>query len=292
MWFWVRRFNVDSRMNLDSLDERATMSHVGITLFINGHILAMCRQIGAWIAVPALFGIIAQAFDSRNFMKFPVSLERCHPTTHRSFWLPSSPIVGSFGAWSQVVVAILGKEQWSNTLLGYVGVPRVPSPSEVIARQIMLVLVVWQCQILVDETEVWSSLGTWICTNFFQATFETNGVADLTFAVSFCKLSTSFQNFRPCWLLFGSALLSESSPQIAEEFYKFADGLLGRRLGSLRARGCYSAVETCQVWDKKPGTQKLARNDVLARSCIYFNFCAIRFARDDPWTWTCTLTEL
>ena len=61
------------------------------------------------------------------------------------------------------MVAILGKEQWSNTLLGYVGVPRVPrvpSPSEVIARQIMLVLVVWQCQILVDKTEVWSSLGT------------------------------------------------------------------------------------------------------------------------------------
>jgi len=40
--------------------------------------LAFRRQIGAWIAVPALFGIIAQ-----------------------------------------VVVAILGKEQWSNTLLGY-----------------------------------------------------------------------------------------------------------------------------------------------------------------------------
>ena len=58
------------------------------------------------------------------------------------------------------MVAILGKEQWSNTLLGYVGVPSVPSPSEVIGPRIMIVWVVWQCQILVDKAEVWSPLGT------------------------------------------------------------------------------------------------------------------------------------
>ena len=215
----------------------------------------------------------------------------------------SHPWVGSIGAGSQVVVAILGKEQWSNTLLGYVGVPSVPSPSEVIAPRIMIVWVVWQCQILVDKAEVWSPLGTWICTNFFQATLQANRVADLTFAVAFFKLSTSFQNFRLCWPLFGSALPSESSPQIAEEF-------------SVNFRACW--VEGLEAYAQEAATQpwRPARwdieiwegnaceawcsctilHDVLARSYIYITsiqfLFTIWFAREDPWTWTCTLTEL
>lgn len=177
----------------------------------------------------------------------------------------SHPWVGSVGAGSQVVVAILGKEQWSNTLLGYVGVPSVPSPSEVIAPRIMIVWVVWQCQIPVDKAEVWSPLGTWICTNFFQATLQANRVADLTFAVAFFRLSTSFQNFRPCWPLFGSALPSESSPQIAEEF-------------SVNFRACW--VEGLEAYTQEAATQpwRPARWDIEiweGKACEAWCSCTI-----------------
>lgn len=297
----ARCFNLDSRMNELRLHIASEPPWATWHNFISQwpYSWNVSRQIGAWIAVPALFGIIAQAFDSHQISwKFgQMSFQQLTKVSG------SHPWVGSIGAGSQVVVAILGKEQWSNTLLGYVGVPSVPSPSEVIAPRIMIVWVVWQCQILVDKAEVWSPLGTWICTNFFQATLQANRVRDLTFAVAFFKLSTSFQNFRLCWPLFGSALPSESSPQIAEEF-------------SVNFRACW--VEGLEAYAQEAATQpwRPARwdieiwegnaceawcsctilHDVLARSYIYITsiqfLCTIWFAREDPWTWTCTLTEL